>query len=61
MEILTFYAITFEPIKTQKPSQPQNDRLNISFVKYTYVYAKKMARKGGKMMIYESQILELTL
>ena len=61
MEILTFYAIKFEPIKMQKRSAPQNDRLNFSFVKDTYVYAGKMARKDGKMVIYESQILGLTL
>ena len=35
--------------------------LNLSFVKDTYVNAKKMARKVGKMVIYESQILGLTL
>jgi hypothetical protein len=32
-EILLFYAITFEPIKIQKRSAPQNDRLIITFVK----------------------------
>ena len=61
MEILTFYAITFEQIKIQKRSATQNDRLSISFVKDTYVNAEKMAKKGGKMVIYESQILGLTL
>ena len=30
-------------------------------MKDTYGNAKKMARKGGKMVIYESQILGLTL
>ena len=44
MEILTLYAITFEQIKIQKRSAPQNDRLNLSFVKDTYVNAEKMAR-----------------
>ena len=53
MEILTFYAITYKPIKIQKRSAPQNDRLNLSFVKDIYVNAKKMARKVGKMVIYE--------
>ena len=33
----------------------QNDRLNLSFLKDTNGNAKKMARKGGKMVIYESQ------
>ena len=35
--------------------------LNLSFVKDTYVNAKKMSGKFGKMVIYESQILGLTL
>ena len=61
MEILIFYAIMFEPIMVQKRSAPQNDSLNLSFVKDIYVHAKKMARKVGKMVIYESQILGLTL
>ena len=55
------YAITFEQIKIQKRSTPQNECLNLSFVKDIDVNAKKMARKGGKMVIYESQILGLTL
>ena len=61
MEILAFYAITTEPIKVQTRSASQNDHLNLSFVKDTYGTAKKMARKGGNMVIYESQILRLTL
>ena len=61
MEILAFYAIAIEPNKVQTPSASQNDCLNLSFVKYIYGNAKKMARKGGKMVIYESQILGLTL
>ena len=32
-EILTLYAISFEPIKIQKRSAPQNDCLIITFVK----------------------------
>ena len=56
-----FYAIAIEPIRVQTRSASQNDRLNLSFVKDIYVNAKKMARKGGKMGIYESQILRLTL
>ena len=41
MEILTFYAINFEPFKIRKRSAPQNDHLNLSFVKNTYLNAKK--------------------
>ena len=54
MEILTFYAITVKSIKVQKHLAPQNDRLNLSFVKDTYANAEKM-------VIHESQILRLTL
>ena len=61
MEILVFYAIAIDPIKVQTRSTSQNDRLNLSFVKDTYDNVKKLARKGGKMVIYESQILRLTL
>ena len=60
-EILAFYAIAIEPIKLQTHSASQNDRLNLSFVKDIYDNAEKMARKGRKMVIYESQILRLTL
>ena len=56
-----FYAIAIEPIKVQNCSASKNDRLNLSFVKDTYGNVKKMARKGGKMGTYESQILRLTL
>ena len=45
----------------QKRSAPQKYRLNLSFVKDFYVNAEKMARKGSKMVICESQILRLTL
>ena len=55
------HAIAIEPIKVQTCSASQNDRLNLSFVKDTNGNPQKMARKGGKMVIYESQILRLTL
>ena len=61
MEIFAFYAIAVELIKVQTHSASQNDRLNLSFVKDTYGNAEKMAIEGGKMVIYESQILGLTL
>ena len=37
MEKIAFCVITFEPIKIQTHSAPQNDRLNFSFVKDIYV------------------------
>ena len=56
-----FHVIALEPIKVQTRSASQNDCLNVSFVKDTYGNSKKMARKDGKMVIYESQILGLPL
>ena len=50
-----------EPVKVQTHSASQNDRQNFGFMKDTYGYGEKMARNGGKMVIYESQILRLTL
>ena len=61
MEIFAFWAITREPIKIQTHSASQNDRQNFGFMKDTYGYGEKMARNGGNMVIYESQILRLTL
>ena len=46
-----FCVITFEPIEVQTRSAPQNDRLNLSFVKYNYVDGGKLARNGRKTAI----------
>ena len=43
-----FYVITFEPIEVQTRSAPQNYRLNLSFVKDTYVDGRKLARNCRK-------------
>ena len=43
MEKIAFCVITFEPIKIQTHSAPQNDRLNFSFVKDIHV-------NGGKFL-----------
>ena len=51
MEILVFYAIAIEPIKLQTHSASQNDRLNLSFVKDSYVDGGKVARNGRKTTI----------
>ena len=37
MEKIAFCVITFEPVKTQTHSAPQNDRLSFSFVKDSHV------------------------
>jgi phosphoribosylaminoimidazole carboxylase (NCAIR synthetase) len=48
MKMFVFCVISFEPIKIQTCSAPQNDRLNLSFVKDIHVVGKKMARNGRK-------------
>mgnify|MGYP001226634800 CR=1 FL=1 len=53
--------MTREPTKVQTHSASQNDSQNFGFMKDTYGYGEKMARNGGNMVIYESQILRLTL
>ena len=51
MEKIAFCVITFDPIKIQTHSAPQNDRLNFSFVKDTHVVGEKMTRSGRKINI----------
>jgi hypothetical protein len=43
-----YYVVAFDPIKIYTHLAPQNDRLNLSFVKDIYVVAKKMARNDQK-------------
>ena len=43
MEKIAFFVITFEPIKIQTHSAPQNDRLNFSFVKDIHVDGENLA------------------
>ena len=43
MEIIAFCAITFGSIKVKNCSVPQNDRLNLSFVKDIYVDGGNLA------------------
>jgi hypothetical protein len=45
-------VITFEPIEVQTYLAPQNDCLNLSFVKDNYVDSRKLARNGRKTAIY---------
>ena len=49
--MFAFCVITFEPIEFQTF---QNDRLNLCFVKDTYVGAKKMTGNGLKLAIFET-------
>ena len=57
MEKIAFCVITFDPIKIQTHLAPQNDRLNLSFVKDIYADGGKLARNGRKTAICQSQIL----
>ena len=52
--IFGFCVIIIVPIKIQTQSAPQNDHLNLSFVKDEHTNGKKMARNGLKPAIYES-------
>ena len=60
-EISVFCVITLEPIKIQTCLIPQNDRLNLNFVKDIHVFAEKMTRSCLKTAICHSQILGNTL
>ena len=51
---MMFYVVPFDPIKFLTRYTPQNDRLNLSFLKDFNVVGQKMARKGRKMAIFES-------
>ena len=53
MEFWLFFDISDKPIKIQTLSAPQNDRLNLLFMKDIYVGAQKMARNGLNIVIYE--------
>ena len=46
-----FFVINFEPIEVQTHSGPQNDHLNLSFVKDINVDGGKVARNGRKTAI----------
>ena len=55
------YMNIFHKTSTETGLAPQNDCLNLSFVKEIHVVGIKMARSGLKMAIYHSQILGNTL
>ena len=56
-----FCVIIVVPIMIQTCSAPQNDYLNLSFVKYFHIIGTKMARYGRKLAIYQMQILMINL
>ena len=49
MEFWAFFDISDKPIKIPTLSAPQNDSLNLLFMKDVYVGAKKMARNCLKI------------
>ena len=50
MEKIAFCEITFDPIKIETHSAPQNDRLNFSFVKDKYVDGEKWSKNDKTQM-----------
>ena len=58
---LEMEIFTFEPIRIQTRYAPQNDCLNLSFVKDELTYGKKMARNGRKTVIYEEHSFQISL
>jgi hypothetical protein len=57
MEIFAFCVITYELIISKSCQAPQNDRLDLSFVKDEHTYGKKMARKGRTKVIYKGTFI----
>ena len=55
--VFFIFVITFEPKKIQTRLAPQNDRLNLRFVKYIHVVGKTITRSGLKTSIFYLQIL----
>ena len=51
LSFLGFCVIIFVPIKIKTHKAPQNDRLNVSFVKDLLIVGEKMARSGCKTAI----------
>ena len=61
MEKIAFHVITFEPIKIQTHSVPQNDHLNFNFVKDIHVDGRNLARNSCKTAICQSTFFRDTL
>ena len=61
MEKIAFCVITFDPIKIQTHSAPQNDRLNFSFVKDIHVDGGNLAWNSCKTAICQSTFFLDTL
>ena len=61
MEKIAFCVITFDTIKIQTHSAPQNDRLNFSFVKDIHVDGGNLAWNSCKTVICQSTFFLDTL
>ena len=61
MEKIAFCVITFEPIKIQTHSAPENDGLNFSFVKDIHVHGGNLACNNCKTAICQSSSFRDTL
>ena len=61
LDVFVFCVITVVPFMIQTCSTPQNDHLNLSFVKYFHIVCTKMTRNCRKMAIYQVQILMINL
>ena len=49
-----YSVVAFDPIKIFTHKAPQNDRLNLSFVKDAHLVAKKLTTNGQKMTFFET-------
>ena len=56
-----YSVVAFDPIEIFTHKAPQNDRLNLSFVKDIYVDGRNFARNGCKTAISQSTYLWDTL
>ena len=61
LDFFAFCIIVVVPIMIQTYSAPQNDCLNLRFVKDFLIVGTKMARNGHKMDISQIQILMINL
>ena len=50
----TYQVVAFDPTDILTYQAPQNDHLDLSFVKDFYVVGKKMTKNGQVMVIYKS-------
>ena len=48
-----FYVVAFDPIRFLTCYTPQNDCLNLIFVKDIHAVFEKMTRNGPKMVIFD--------